>query len=526
MSTSISITPPVQPDAVAPAPVMIGTPHPFNTRLAIGLTGIFLAAMMAGLNNRVASLALADIRGALGFGLDEASWLNTVYAAGELIAMPFAAWFAITLSLRRFHLAMLALCALFALMLPFVHNLTLLLILRALQGLTGGALIPLLMMAALRFLPPPIRLHGLALYSMTATFSPNLAIWFAGQWTDQLFDWRLIYWQIIPVAALSMALVSWGIPQDPLRLDRFREGNWPGLAIGATACALLTVALDQGIRLDWFNSPLIVWAMCTGIALLIVYLLTEWFHPAPFIKLQLLERRNLGLGFAIFVCLLVIMLASSLLPSQHLERLWDYRTLQSAPIGLIIGLPQLLLGPTVALLLYRKWVDARIVFAVGLALIAYACFLGAQLTSEWIWEQFVPTQLLFALGLPMTVVPLLFLGTSIVLPSEGPYVSGTVNTLRVFGTLIGSAVVGQLLVVRKRFHADMQVDRLGLLDGSLNYAGDWGELPAAINRQASVLATADAYFVLGVAALLLIPLVLYLHYIPAPDIPPRSSPQP
>lgn len=75
-----------------------------------GLVGIFVAAMMAGLNNRVGALALADIRGALGFGLDDASWFATAYSTGELIAMPFAAWFAITLSVRRLELWMLAAC--------------------------------------------------------------------------------------------------------------------------------------------------------------------------------------------------------------------------------------------------------------------------------------------------------------------------------------------------------------------------------------------------------------------------------
>src|SRR3546814_11555865 len=51
-----------------------------------------------------------------------------------------------------------------------------------------GTMIPVLMMAALKFLPPHIRLHGLALYALTATFAPNLSIWLAGQWTDGLFD--------------------------------------------------------------------------------------------------------------------------------------------------------------------------------------------------------------------------------------------------------------------------------------------------------------------------------------------------
>ena len=178
--------------------------HPPPAQLSLkaiaGLSGIFIAAMMAGLNNRVGALGLADIRGALGFGLDDASWITTAYTVGELVATPFATWFAITLSVRRFHRLMVTICAVIAVALPFVHNLNLLIFLRFLQGMSSGALIPILMMAALKFLPPSVRLHGLALYAMTATFAPNVAIWLAGQWTDGLAQWRWIYWQIIPIS--------------------------------------------------------------------------------------------------------------------------------------------------------------------------------------------------------------------------------------------------------------------------------------------------------------------------------------
>src|SRR3546814_9101512 len=87
--------------------------------------------MMAGLNNRVGALALADVRGALGFGLDDASWLTTVYSAGEVLSMPFSAWFAITLSVRRFELWMIRVCTLLAVCIPFIHDLDLLLAMRS-----------------------------------------------------------------------------------------------------------------------------------------------------------------------------------------------------------------------------------------------------------------------------------------------------------------------------------------------------------------------------------------------------------
>ncbi|WP_229407871.1 MFS transporter [Massilia puerhi] len=491
-----------------------------SKRPMAGLLGIFIAAMMAGMNNRVGALALADLRGAGGFGLDEASWLSTVYNAGELIAMPFAAWFAITLSVRRFELWMLSTCALLAALLPFVRDLDLLLVLRFAQGVASGTMIPILMMAALKFLPPPVRLYGLALYAMTATFAPNLSTWLAGSWTDGVADWRWIYWQSVPLAALAGLLIGWGLPREPVQSERFGQANWLGMACGVPALGLLALVLDQGVRLDWFYSPLINAAAIAGCALLAVYLLSEWHHPSPFIKLQILGRRNLALGFTAFLLLLVVLMSAALLPATHLGRLHDYRPFQLASTGLVVALPQLILGPAVAMLLYQRWVDARVVFATGLGLIALACQVGAGLTPDWNREQFVLAQTLQALGQPMAVVAMLFLITSVVQPPEGPYVSGAVNTLRAFGSLVGAAVVGQLMTVRGRFHADLLIDHAALAnDPGLP---DAAALAGAIGQQALVLSVADAYRVLGVLALLMIPLVLRLTHIPAPTIPTNN----
>src|SRR5690606_13515023 len=157
-------------------------------------------------------------------------------------------------------------------------------------------------------------------------------------------------------------------------------------------------ALVQGVRLVWFHSPLLIVSLAIGLALLTVYLLTEWYHPYPFIKLQIMARRNLALGFTLFIFLLVVLMSSSLLPSSYLGHVQDYRQRQMASIGLIVAIPQLILGAGVALLLYQKWIDARLVFGLGLLLISLACFSGAQLTSDWNGDQFVVPQTLQAFG--------------------------------------------------------------------------------------------------------------------------------
>ncbi|SFN50443.1 MFS transporter, DHA2 family, multidrug resistance protein [Variovorax sp. OV329] len=489
----------------------------------MGLLGAVLAAIVAGLNNRVPGLALADLQGALGLARDDASWLNTAYAAGELAATPFATWFAITFSLRRFHLGILAGALALAALMPFVRDLHLLLALRTLQGLLSGGLVPLLMVAALAFLPPPIRLHGLALYALTSTFSPNLATWLAAWCVDQLQDWRWVYWHVLPIGLLALGLIAWGIPKTPPAMGRFRQGDWLGMALGVPGLALLVLALDQGVRLDWLRSPLIATCLLLGTVLTALFLAFEWRHPAPFIKLQMLGRRNLWLGFSVFLMLLMISATAVTLPVNVLGPLQGFRLEQSSALGLIVGLPQLVLGSAVALLLYQRWVDARQLFAAGLLLIAGGCWLGSGITSDWMVAQFVPAEIAYAIGLPMAIVPLLFLATSVVQPAEGAYVAGIVNTLRAFGAVLGGAVVGQLLAVRSRFHADMLLDQAGQLQANLASTDlALGPLAAAIAREASVLATADAYRVFGLLALGLAPVVLILKYIAPPASHPRS----
>jgi DHA2 family multidrug resistance protein len=476
------------------------------------------------MNGRAGSLGLTDVRGALGFGIDEFSWLNTLYAAGELLVMPFASWFAITFSMRRFHLAMVASASLLAIVIPFIVDLRLLLALRMLQGMCAGALIPLLMMAALKMLPPHIRLHGLALYAMTATFAPNVSIWLVGQWTDVLGDWRWLYWQFVPAAAVSGSLVAWGLPREPILWSRFSSFNMIGLSTGAPALVLLAVAIDQGNRLDWLASPMVATCFAVGAIFLTAYIASEWRHPSPFIRFQLLSRRNLYLCFLAFVILLVVLVSGAVLPSLFLTSSSGYRSLQNAPIGLLIGMPQIVLGSVVAVLLYQKWVDARLTFIIGLCLIALSCFVAASVDPSWMWREFLVAQLMQAVGQPLAVVSMLFLATSVVQPAEGPYIAGCINTLRALGSLIGGASVTHLIDVRSRFHSDVLSDRLGAVGRSLPAGFEVESLTSMIGSQVLALSVADAYRVLGVLALSLVPVVLLTKFIPAPSLPDRLRP--
>ncbi|VTP64849.1 Multidrug-efflux transporter 3 [Serratia rubidaea] len=226
-------------------PAAAPPPHPFTLRLALGLVGVLIAALTSGLNDRISSLALADIRAAIGIDYDTGSWITSAYQAAEVAAMMVAPWLAVTFSLRRFALIVISGFAAVGILQPFATGAAPFITLRVIQGLFGGALPPLLMTVALRFLPPKIKLYGLAAYALTATFGPNVAASLTALWTDSV-GWQFAFWQVVPLCLVAALLIGWGLPQDPLRLERLKQADLFGMLTGCSGIALLLLALTQG----------------------------------------------------------------------------------------------------------------------------------------------------------------------------------------------------------------------------------------------------------------------------------------
>jgi DHA2 family multidrug resistance protein len=500
-------------------------PAPFGLRLALGLVGVLFAALTAGINDRVTDTALVDILGIFGLSHDQGSWLSTAYAAAEVSAMLLSPWLAMTFSIRRYAIVVTCAFTAFGILTPFAPNYESLVALRVLQGLAGGALPPLLMTAALRFLPWHIKLYGLSAYALTATFGPNLATPLAALWTEGN-NWRMVFWQIVPTSLIGAALIAYGLPQDPLRLERFKQADWRGALLGVSGVSMLIVALSQGERLDWLNAPLIEFMLLGAATTLPLFLLNEWFHPLPLFKLQLLERRNFAYGIITLCLFLVLSLSGGALPSAYLTEIQGYRYLQTMPTALLIAIPQLLLAPLVAMVINRNWVDSRYVIGAGLVLMSMACIGGSLVTSEWIREDFYALQIIHAFAQPMIVVPLLMNATGVIQPMEGPFASSMVNTMRGLFSVVGSSALENFIVQREHQHSNTLLDSLGNNHQALSPLLQNQTLAAVserIQRQAFVLSYSDAYLaLLGVVAILLIVLLTLPKraYPPQPPVSP------
>ncbi|WP_426202179.1 MFS transporter [Pseudomonas sp. TWP3-1] len=508
--TSLTVTAPL----AAAAPAKATAPPIFGARIIIGLVGVLLVVLVSGLNEAVTKIALADIRGALSIGYDDGTWLVASYTATSVAAMAFAPWCSVTFSLRRFTLCAIAAFTVLGVLCPFAPNYESLLLMRTLQGLAGGALPPMLMTVALRFLPANVKLYGLAGYALTATFGPGLGTPLAGMWTEYV-GWQWTFWQIIAPCLIGAAMVAYGLPQDPLRLERFKAFNWKGLLLGFPAICMLVIGILQGNRLDWFQSDLICGLLGAGSLLLVAFLINEWSQPIPFFKLQMLGIRNLSFSLMTLAGVLVVLSAVVVIPSSYLAQVQGYRPVQTAPIMLLAALPQLIALPLVAALCNLRWIDCRWVLGIGLSMLALSCFGGSQITSVWIRDNFYVLQWLQIFGQPMSVLPLLMLATGSISPMEGPFASAWFNTIRGMAAVIATGVIETLTTARLHFHSTMLVDRLGNSPLAAQDAG----LAHRLHEQAVVLTSSDLYLCMSGVALALILLIFWL---PTRMFPPRA----
>ncbi len=507
----------------------------------LGLLGVVIAALTAEFNDGVSGTALPDIRGGLGIDLDQGTWLTSLYATGQVIGMSLSPWWAVTLTVRRWTLSAIGLCCVSTIFIPFTSNLTLLYGLRFLQGLSGGFIIPCLLIVGLRVLAPAIRLYGLALYALTATFGPNMATTLAALWTD-VVAWQFVFFEALPLCALAGVLVWYGVAQDQPKYERLPHFDLPGALLSTIGFTALITMLEQGDRYDWFNSRTIcVLALVSAVALP-AFVINEFGQPCPLFGFFLLKRRNLAYGLITLFTFLLIAQSASTIPNDFLVQVAGFRPIQAYAVTLVVAASQLVLLPLVAVLLNFKNVDARVVSFAGMLCVLIACIGNVFLTSVVQGGGFLIWQGLQAIGEPMIVLPLLMMSTNTIeKPEEGPLASALINTSRGLAEPVGTWLIALIMRWRGGLHTSRILDQSGqgsysviagpagliqgnlpplLPDGQPRFPGSLEAFMAEVQIQSRVMSLSDSFAVFGG---LVVFLMIVLAVLPVRTYPPRIA---
>jgi DHA2 family multidrug resistance protein len=428
-----AVAPPTSAPADAPIPWL-------------GLGAVLLGTFISTLTGRLSTFGLADIRGAIHAGFDEGAWITTYFTVAQMLITPIAVWLGSIYGPRQVLIPAALAFALTSALTPFAQNLPSFLALQFLSGLSSGCFIPLTLGFILRAMPLRLWAYGVACYALNLELSLNISASLEGWYVDHL-SWHWIFWQNVPLALGMAFCMHFGVkrlpPPDCIHRDIY------GLATCGVGLALIYAALDQGNRLDWTGSGLIWGLTLSGLVLLGAFIIHEARTPFPWLDFKVVLGKPLPLLLLNIAILRLAILSTAYLIPYYLGAVRGFRALQIGDTLIWIAAPQLIVCPLAAYMLRRA--DPRITASLGLCLVAFACMSVAYgLTPSWGSDEFLPSQLMQAVGQSFALSGIVFVGVLNLRPQDALSFGAMLQIARLFGGEAGAAMVATVARIREQ----------------------------------------------------------------------------
>ncbi len=525
-----------------------GTPHPSGTHAAqpqpivssrpfIGVLAVLLGSIISTLDSRITTFGLADVRGAVHAGFDEGAWITTAVTVGQMLIGPLSVWLGAVFGVRRVLMIGATVFAISNFLLPFSPNLAAVLAFQTISGLASGTFIPLTIGFVALNLPPRLVVYGIAAYAMNLELSLNIAASIEGWFSDN-WSWHWIFWDTALLAPFMILCIHFGMPRQPVNRALLKSADWGGILYASIGFSMLYAGLDQGNRLDWLNSGLVTALLLGGGLLVVAFVMNELSRDRPWIDLCYAASGNIPLLVLLLTFFRFVILSTSYIIPQYLTTVQNYRAIEVGSVLIWIALPQFLLGPTVATIL--RFIDARFLLALGFALIGGACFMAGELTGAWVGGDFLPSQIVQAVGQSIGLTSLIWFFLRHFQPSQALTFGVVLQTARLFGAELGSAFIQTFLRVREQVYSnliglhvtigapltDQRLQDLthAVMERSVGQAEATARATAllarAVQGQAYVLSYIDGFMVVGFGVIGVLVVMLLLRE------PPQSNPNP
>jgi MFS transporter, DHA2 family, multidrug resistance protein len=486
----------------------------------LAVTGATLGAFMAVLNIQIVNASLADIQGGIGAGLDDGGWISTSYLIAEIVVIPLSGWLAQVFSIRIYLLTNAVLFLVFSAACALAQDLPQMIVLRAIQGFSGGVLIPLAFTLIITLLPKAKQPIGMAMFAISATFAPAIGPTIGGYFTEN-FGWQYVFYVNVVPGVIMIGMLYFSLEASPMKLSLLREGDWPGIVTMAIGLAALQTVLEEGNKDDWFGSTLIVRLSVIAAIALALFFWIEFTSKKPLLNLRILFRRNFGFGVLANFLLGVALYGSAYILPVYLSRVQGYNSEQIGMVLAWTGLPQLVLIPLVPRLM--KSVDARLVIGIGFALFAASNFMNIYMTNDYAGDQLFWANVVRAVGQALVFAPLSGVATAGIEAENARSASALFNMIRNLGGAMGIAGLQTLLTKREQYHSNVLSQSVSVLeqatrtrlDQLTQYFMNHGVIDRVdaahrayvaigkiIQKQAFILGFSDTFYTLGMALII------------------------
>jgi DHA2 family multidrug resistance protein len=487
---------------------------------------VAIGALLEVIDTSIINVALTDVQAALGATLTQVSWVVSSYAAANVIILPLSAWLGTRFGKKRYFVFSMIGFTVASALCGMANSLTMLVIARTLQGLSGGGLLAKAQAFLFETFPREEQAMAQGFFAAIVIAGPVIGPTLGGFITTN-FAWRWVFYVNIPVGIAAVFLCLRALPADVDARDSSRI-DWLAIALLAIGLGSMQTVLEEGNSEGWFDSPMIATLSIATVFGLALFVWRSLSADNPVVDLRVLRYRSLWAGSLLSIVVGVALYGALFAIPIFAQSVLHLTAQQTGLLLLPSALTSAAMMP-IAARVVRK-VDPRMMLVVGGLILAFALWQLTRLsplTGEG--DLFVPL-IVRAIGTSFMFLPLNLASIGPIPKRDLSKATAFFNLTRQLGGSLGVAVLSTVLDHRSAFHRAVLVghvsvddprtlDRLKLLTAGFQRAGATYQvahdralwvLNAAINQQAAVMSFGDTFWITAALVLAFLPLVVLL----------------
>ncbi len=489
---------------------------------------VMTGTIMSVLDISIVNVALPHMQGNLGASVEQITWVSTGYILTEGFMMPLVSLLSARIGRKRYYMMSVILFALSSALCGLARSLPELVAFRVLQGVGGGALIPLSQAILLENFPPEERGTAMGIFGIGVVLAPALGPTVGGWITDH-YSWPWIFFINVPIGLLNLFLVDYFVEDPPYARRRKVSIDWTGMGFLAVGLSCLQIMLEEGRREQWFQSDLIRWLAAFAIVGLAAFIWWELQSDEPAVNLRLFKNVPFASATIIGGILGIGLYASVFILPLFLQNLLGYPAFNS---GLTLMPRSLAMGVVfpIAGRFYNRF-GPKLYIGSGLLISTYAFWeLGQLNTSVGFWDLCWP-QVLQGVGFALIFVALSTAAVAELRRDQMSDATGLYNVVRrVFGSAGVALAATELDNGGIRYHAELArhiTQGRGVVSGFLGqavqrfqalgsgtheaYQKAYRLLDGLVIQQATMLSFNHIFFLMAVVFAAAVPLIFFLH---------------
>ena len=297
------------------------------------MTVILMGTIMVVLDTTIVNVALPQIGESLGAGRG-VEWIVSSYLLAVAVSLPVTGWVSDRFGHKRVYLVALSVFTLASFACSLAPSLPVLVAFRVVQGLGGGALVPVGMAIILKVFPRDQHGRALGVWGVAAMAAPAIGPTVGGYLVTSV-SWHWLFLINVPLGVVALAVGARLLPEVP----RGHAGRFDrrGFFAGSLGLAVLVLGLSEANAWGW-GSIATIGCLASGVALMVWFVRHELRTDAPMLEMRMFRSRTFVMATSITFLVVAAQYARLVFIPLSLEGIRGYSAfdvgLMLAPAGL------------------------------------------------------------------------------------------------------------------------------------------------------------------------------------------------